>query len=88
MSTYSDPENFFKDFLDDYFAECEDHLTVVRRELLAIEPFVGKQKIGHSVLNELFRSFHSLKGLSGMVGVKDAEELAHEMESYLRALRD
>ncbi|MBO0351581.1 Hpt domain-containing protein [Phormidium pseudopriestleyi FRX01] len=46
----------------------------MRRELLAIEPFVGKQKIERSVLNELFRSFHSLKGLSGMVGVKEAEE--------------
>lgn len=88
MSTHPDPKNFFADFLEDYFAECEDHLTVVRRELLAIEPFVGKQKIERSVLNELFRSFHSLKGLSGMVGVKDAEELAHEMESYLRVLRD
>ncbi|MCT7988221.1 chemotaxis protein CheA [Laspinema olomoucense] len=88
MSTHPDPTNFFADFLEDYFAECEDHLTVVRRELLAIEPFVGKQKIERSILNELFRSFHSLKGLSGMVGVKDAEELAHEMESYLRVLRD
>ncbi|MCT7985093.1 chemotaxis protein CheA [Laspinema sp. A4] len=88
MSTHPDATNFFKDFLDDYFAECDEHLTVVRRELLNIEPFVGKEKIERSVLNELFRSFHSLKGLSGMVGVKDAEELAHEMESYLRVLRD
>ncbi|MCT7957428.1 chemotaxis protein CheA [Laspinema palackyanum] len=88
MSTHPDPKNFFKDFLEDYFAECEDHLTVVRRELLEIEPFVGKAGIERSVLNELFRSFHSLKGLSGMVGVKEAEELAHEMESYLRVLRD
>ncbi|WP_232251361.1 chemotaxis protein CheA [Oscillatoria acuminata] len=88
MSTQPDPKNFFADFLEDYFAECEDHLTVVRRELLAIEPFVGKTAIERSVLNELFRSFHSLKGLSGMVGVKEAEELAHEMESYLRVLRD
>jgi two-component system chemotaxis sensor kinase CheA len=88
VSTHPDPTNFFRDFLDDYFAECEEHLTVVRRELLAIEPYVGKQTIERSVLNELFRSFHSLKGLSGMVGVKEAEELAHEMESYLRVLRD
>ena len=39
------------------------------------------------LLDELFRSFHSLKGISGMVGVREAEQLAHEMESYLRALR-
>ncbi len=88
MSTPPDGNNFFIDFLEDYFAECEDHLTVVRRELLAIEPFVGKNQIEPSVLNELFRCFHSIKGLSGMVGVKEAEALAHEMESYLRVLRD
>ena len=36
----------------------------------------------------LFRSFHSLKGLSGMVGLREAELLAHHMEGYLRALRE
>src|SRR6185436_14713353 len=36
----------------------------------------------------LFRSFHSLKGISGMVGLHQAEQLAHNLESYLRALRE
>ena len=35
----------------------------------------------------MFRIFHSIKGISGMVELRDAEMLAHEMESYLRALR-
>ena len=39
------------------------------------------------MLEELFRSFHSIKGISGMVELREAEMLAHEMESYLRALR-
>ena len=39
------------------------------------------------MLDELFRSFHSIKGISGMVELRDAEMLAHHMESYLRALR-
>jgi two-component system chemotaxis sensor kinase CheA len=39
------------------------------------------------VLEELFRSFHSIKGISGMVELREAEMLAHQMESYLRALR-
>ncbi len=41
-----------------------------------------------AALEELFRSFHSIKGLSGMVQLRDAELLAHHMESYLRLLRN
>ncbi|MGC9525695.1 MAG: chemotaxis protein CheA [Limnospira sp.] len=88
MSSSTENNNFFNDFLDDYFAECEEHLAVVRRELLALESWVDRPQIDGSILNELFRSFHSIKGLSAMVGVRDAEELAHHMESYLRSLRD
>jgi two-component system chemotaxis sensor kinase CheA len=78
---------FFASFLDDYFAECDEHLTNVRRELLVLESFVGQPKVNPATLEELFRSFHSLKGISGMVGQGEAERLAHQMESYLRALR-
>src|SRR6185436_5035803 len=79
---------FIVEFLEDYFAECDEHLTIVRRNLLALESFVDKPRIHRGILDELFRSFHSLKGLSGMVGLAEAEQLAHETESYLRALRD
>jgi two-component system chemotaxis sensor kinase CheA len=40
------------------------------------------------VLDELFRHFHSLKGISGMVELRQAEDLAHRLEDYLRALRE
>jgi two-component system chemotaxis sensor kinase CheA len=80
-------DSFFAEFLDDYFAESEEHLTILRRDLLALEGFVNKPLVERALLDELFRSFHSLKGISGMVGVREAEHLAHEMESYLRALR-
>ena len=79
---------FFGEFLDDYFAECEEHLTLVRRGLLALEPFLNQPRVDRALLDELFRSFHSLKGISAMVGVRQAEHLAHHMESYLRRLRD
>ncbi len=89
MST-PDPDNnseFFTQFLDDYYAECDEHLTLVRRHLLALENQVGQASVEQSLLDELFRSFHTLKGISGMVGLGAAEQLAHHMESYLRALR-
>jgi two-component system, chemotaxis family, sensor kinase CheA len=82
-----DSGEFFAQFLDDYFAECDEHLTLVRRHLLALESEIGRPGIDPSLLDELFRSFHTLKGISGMVGLGEAEQLAHHMESYLRALR-
>ena len=81
-------DDFFAEFLDDYFAESEEHMTALRRDLLALERFVNLPAIDRPLTDELFRSFHSLKGISGMVGLREAERLAHEMESYLRALRE
>ena len=84
------PDNgsdFFAQFLDDYFAECDEHLTLVRRHLLALEEQAGRPDVDPALLDELFRSFHTLKGISAMVNLSEAEQLAHHMESYLRALR-
>src|SRR5262249_18733491 len=39
-------------------------------------------------VQDLFRSFHSLKGISAMVELREAEALAHEMETCLGLLRD
>ena len=80
-------QDAFPDFLDDYFAECDEHLTGVRRLLLALEQSVGRAKINRAVLDELFRHFHSIKGISGMVEFRQAEDLAHRLEEYLGALR-
>src|SRR3954467_2602344 len=59
----------------------------VRRLLLALEVSVGRAEINRGVLDELFRHFHSLKGISGMVELRVAEDLAYHLEDYLRALR-
>ena len=77
----------FPDFLDDYFAECEEHLTGVRRLLLVLENSIGRAEINRNVLDDLFRHFHSMKGISGMVELRQAEDLAHRLEDYLRVLR-
>jgi len=74
-------------FLDDYFAECDEHLTEARRNLLALEAALRMPGTERQPLENLFRIFHSIKGISGMVELREAEQLAHEMESYLRALR-
>lgn len=83
----SDHGRFIAGFMDDYFAECDEHLASLRDLLLGLERTVRTGRGDDRLLEELFRSFHSIKGISGMVELRDAELLAHEMESYLRAVR-
>lgn len=71
----------------DYFAECEEHLAEIRASLLTLEQGMGAGRIQRPVLDDLFRNFHSLKGISAIAELRAGERLAHEMESYLRALR-
>ena len=81
-------DDFVAAFLDDYFAECEEHFTIIRRALLDLEGALGDSTQEGVLLEELFRSFHSLKGISAMVDLRDAERMSHELESCLRGLRD
>jgi two-component system, chemotaxis family, sensor kinase CheA len=87
VSDSKEQDQFFAQFLDDYFAECAEHLALVRRHLLILEKHLGRSRVDLSILDELFRSFHTLKGISGMVGLAEAEQLAHCTEAYLRELR-
>lgn len=85
------PDNsgeFFDQFLDDYYTECDEHLVSIRRSLVTLEDEVDARAVDRAVLDNLFRSFHTLKGISGMVGLGAAEQLAHHLESYLRELRE
>jgi two-component system chemotaxis sensor kinase CheA len=81
----TEDSRFFEQFIDDYFAETEEHLTSVRRVLLELDGRAGEVAAA-SLLQDLARSLHTLKGLSGMVGLASAEHVAHAMEDRARAL--
>jgi two-component system chemotaxis sensor kinase CheA len=81
-------DGFIEGFLDDYFAECDEHLAAATRALLLLETTIGAPSAERAAIDELFRIFHSLKGISAMVELRPAEQLAHEVEHYLRAIRD
>src|SRR5678815_5099025 len=63
-------------FLDDYFAECDEHLAEARRHLLTLEAAVDSPATQRQPIDNLFRIFHSIKRISGMVELREAEELA------------
>ena len=75
-------------FIEEYFTECDEHLATMRRTLLALESRQdGRQRdaaVSAAHLHALRRALHTVKGLSGMVGLACAERLAHAMEDALR----
>ena len=77
---------FSSELLDDFFTECDEHLTQIRQALLLLDPSIGKAQPDSVVIEELFRNFHSFKGISAIVGLRASEELAHATEDYLREL--
>lgn len=76
---------FVDQFIEDYFSEADEHLTTVRRILLQIES-AQHPPSEPAPLQEILRALHTLKGLSGMVGLGAAEEVAHAMEDGMRTL--
>jgi two-component system chemotaxis sensor kinase CheA len=85
MSTTGRP--FFDQFLNDYFAESEEHLSSARNRMLSLEASGVNKPVETNLLDDLLRDFHSLKGLSAMVGLEEATQLAHHIEDYLKELK-
>ena len=75
-----------KELLNDFYVECDEHLNNIREALTLLEQSVGKAQPNEKVVEELFRNFHSFKGISAIVGLRSAEELAHAGEELLRGL--
>ncbi|MEO8179603.1 MAG: chemotaxis protein CheW [Deltaproteobacteria bacterium] len=73
------------EFIDGYLAEAEEHLSASRASLVAID--AAQKKYGRSpgAVRNLFRSVHTIKGLSAMVGAEAIVDVAHEMETVLRS---
>ena len=78
-------ENYTASLFSDYVAECEECLTAAGRTLLDLES--SPNRLSREQLDSLFRHFHTLKGLSAMVGLREAEQLAHHLEGYLGTIR-
>ncbi len=85
MSSEFSPE-LRAELLNDFYSEADEHLIAIRDALVALESSVGRTHADQSVLQKLFRNFHSFKGISAIVGLKPAEALAHGAEDYLRDL--
>lgn len=70
-------------YLEIFIEETKEHLQSLNQCLLQLE----KKPEDVSVLNEIFRVAHTLKGMSGTMGFTRMSRLTHDMEDVLHALR-
>ena len=72
---------------DDFFGEADEHLIGIRQGLLRLESSVDKAEPELKIVKDLFQNFHSLKGISAIVGLRPAEAVAHATEDFFRLMK-
>jgi two-component system, chemotaxis family, sensor kinase CheA len=72
------------ELLRDFIAETNEHLAILDRDLVAIEQNPNNSQL----LDDAFRSVHSIKGTCSFLGLKRLETLLHAVENLLGKIRD
>jgi len=71
-------------YLDIFLEESKEHLQTINNQLLELE----KHPANIEIVNEIFRSAHTLKGMSATMGYEDLASLTHQMENVLDLIRN
>ena len=86
-------DDFFESLLGDFLDESGQLLDRLNENLLQLDEWVRaldpdhQQRCSDELMNEMFRSAHSLKGLSAMLGLKEINGLTHRVENVFDAAR-
>lgn len=72
------------ELLTEFYGEAVDHLQQIEAALLVLD----QQPENPEALNGIFRSFHTIKGNAGFLGLVPMHTLAHEVESLLDLARN
>ena len=85
--------DFLASLLGDFLDESGQLLERLNESLLQLDDWVRSLADDHQeacdqeLMNEMFRSAHSIKGLSGMLGLDDINRLTHKIENVFDAAR-
>ncbi|MEK5443111.1 chemotaxis protein CheA [Fredinandcohnia sp. FSL W7-1320] len=71
-------------YLEVFIEESKEHLQACNENLLKLE----KEPENIAIVNEIFRSAHTLKGMSATMGYEDLASLTHQMENVLDGIRN
>ncbi|NMA90730.1 MAG: chemotaxis protein CheA [Amphibacillus sp.] len=72
------------EYLDVFIEESKEHIQSLNDHLLELE----KDPKNINIVNEIFRSAHTLKGMSATMGYQDLADLTHNTENVLDAVRN
>ena len=68
-----------REHLDGFLEEASEHMDAIEAGLLAVEA----DPTDTTKVNELFRPFHTIKGIAGFLNLRDINRLTHELETIL-----
>lgn len=77
----NDPE--MKEIVDSFIVETKEILEKLDLNLIELE----NRPDDAELLNEIFRSFHTIKGTSGFIGLEKLTKVTHRCEDILNKLR-
>ncbi|MBF0112981.1 MAG: chemotaxis protein CheA, partial [Desulfamplus sp.] len=70
--------------LSDFLSEAEENLDTIEIELMDLE----QDPTNHEIINNIFRPFHTIKGVSGFLDLKKINKLSHSTENLLDGVRN
>lgn len=72
---------------EEFFSEAQEIVEAFSRNLLSLDASQKRGQPDPELINEAFRSVHTLKGLAGLFGATRLGSLSHRLEDLLDALR-
>jgi two-component system chemotaxis sensor kinase CheA len=67
------------EYVQSFLTECQEHIEAIETAMLELE----QQPENLEKINELFRPFHTIKGMAGFLNLRDIQALTHEVETLL-----
>ena len=77
-------DNDTSQYMSMFADEGREHLQVMNRCLLELDA----GRVDDTLINEIFRAAHTLKGMSATMGFQPIAELSHNLENLLDQLRN
>lgn len=80
----SGPIDEMEEIINDFVTETEEVLEALDEKFVALESSGSDQEM----LNDIFRSVHTVKGAAGFLGYQQVVDVAHRGETLLKKVRD
>ena len=85
MSSFNDED---REIIVEFVAESNEALEQTEQDLLKLEDFLTAEKdIDPAIIDTIFRTFHSIKGSAGFIGLNLTNSLTHHAETLLDLIR-